>query len=227
MPVTLNKVIFTAVFLGLLNIGNAANDLPLKWNQTEARAEMRPGDDQAKLQFTIKNSGDAPVRINRIESSAGNVSTLIDRRIIQSNGQSVVTAIFNRGKRTGKHHERLFVYLDDESDPISILHVFVHIPILIKARPQILYWAPDSLKKENVIAVDLDNRYINSIDTIAYDPLRLNVTRVEDPKKRADFLLRVSPLNYNLPLRDVILIRGKDKNGSPAEARIQVSVRSN
>jgi hypothetical protein len=200
-------------------------EIAIKWHQTEARAELKPNEEQARLQFIVSNSGEEPVRIDRIETSAGNVTALIDRRIIRAKGQSTVTAIFNKGKRTGKHYERLFVYLDGESKPVSTLHVFVQIPVLIEARPQILYWAPDSLKTPGIISVNLDKRYIDSIDSIAYDPMRLELSREGDPKNRADFLLRILPVNFNIPLREVVIIRGKDKFGIPAEARIQVSVR--
>ena len=44
----------------------------LKWLQTEARVEMRR-DEQAKLEFVVVNSVKA-VHINRVETSAGNVS---------------------------------------------------------------------------------------------------------------------------------------------------------
>lgn len=203
----------------------AQAEFALKWLQTEARAEMRPNDEKAELQFVVTNSGDKPVRINRIESSAGNVSSLVDQRIIRAKGKSTVTAIFNKGKRTGKHHERLFVYLDGQDEPTTTLHLFVQIPILIDASPQVLYWAPNSLRTPKTIEVNLDHRYIESIEAILYDPLRLDVSREENPKKRHDFILRVVPLNFNLPLRDTIIIRGIDNFGAPAEARIQVSVR--
>ena len=186
---------------------------------------MRPSDEQAKLEFVVVNSGEKAVRINRVETSAGNVSSLVDQRIIRPNSQSTVTAIFNKGKRTGKHHERLFVYLDGQEKPFSTLHLFVLIPVIIDAHPEVLYWSPNSLRAAEIIEVNLDKRYIESIEAIIYDPLRLNVIREADPKNRHDFILRVAPLNYNLPLRDTIIIRGIDNFGSPTEARIQVSVR--
>jgi hypothetical protein len=44
----------------------------------------KPNEEQARLQFVVSNSGDEPVRIDRIETSAGNVTALIDRRIIRA-----------------------------------------------------------------------------------------------------------------------------------------------
>ncbi len=203
----------------------AQAEYALKWLQTEARTEMRPSDTQAKLQFVVTNNGNKPIRINRIESSAGNVSSLVDQRIVRAKGKSIVTAIFNKGKRTGKHHERLFVYLDGQDEPTTTLHLFVQIPVLVDASPQVLYWAPDSLRTPKTIEVNLDQRYIESIEAIVYDPLRLDVSRETDPNKRNDFILQVVPLNFNLPLRDTVIIRGIDNFGAPAEARIQISVR--
>ena len=214
-------------FLACVMLWAAAEhaEAAIKWNQTEARAELKPNEEQARLEFTVSNHSDEPFRINRIETSAGNVNALIDRRIIEAKGQSTVTAIFNKGKRTGKHYERLFVYLDGQDKPISTLHIFVQIPVIIEALPQILHWSPNSLQTAETISVNLDKRFIESIESIAYDPLRLEVTREPDPKQHADFLLRILPVNFNLPIREVVIIRGKDKFGYPAEARIQVSVR--
>lgn len=223
MPLPLKSLILLA-YLSLQAL-TAHAEFALKWLQTEARAEMRPSDEQAKLEFVVVNSGKKAVRINRVETSAGNVSSLVDQRIIRPNSQSTVTAIFNKGKRTGKHHERLFVYLDGQEKPFSTLHLFVQIPVIIDAHPEVLYWSPNSLRAAEIIEVNLDKRYIESIEAIIYDPLRLNVIREADPKNRHDFILRVAPMNYNLPLRDTIIIRGIDSFGSPTEARIQVSVR--
>ena len=209
----------------LLATYNGQAKLALKWNQTEARAEMHPSDQKAELHFTITNSGESPVRINRVESSAGNVYTQIDKSIIQPNSKSTITAIFNKGKRIGKYHEQLYVYLDDRATPISTLHIFVQIPVLIDVYPKVLYWAPNSLLKARTLTVRLDERYIESVDTILYDPMRLNLTREDDPDEPNVYRLHVLPVNFNIPLRDTILIQGKDKFGASAESRIQVTVR--
>ncbi|CAI8342559.1 MAG: Uncharacterised protein [Opitutia bacterium UBA7350] len=217
---------FSAFITTLFLVASSGHaELALKWNQTEARSEMHPSAQKTELDFTITNSGDSPVRINRVESSAGNVYIEVDKRIIQPKGKSTVTAIFNKGKRVGKYHEQLKVYLDGRETPISNLHIFVQIPILIDVYPQVLYWAPNSLRKPRTLTVRLDERYIESTDTILYDPMRISITREDDPDKPNVYRLKVLPVNFNIPLRDTIVIQGKDKFGSSRESRIQVTIR--
>ena len=173
----------------LLATYNGQAKLALKWNQTEARAEMHPSDQKAELHFTITNSGESPVRINRVESSAGNVYTQIDKHH-STKQQKYDAAIFNK-ERIGKYHEHVYVYLDDRATPISTLQIVVQIPVLLDVYPKVLYWAPNSLLKARTLTVRLDERYIESVDTILYDPMRLNLTREDDPDEPNVYRLHV------------------------------------
>lgn len=197
----------------------------LEWDRREARAKILPNQDQAKLEFFVTNREKFTLRVDRIETSAGNITTRIDRRIMQPGDRSHITATFNKGKRTGKHHQTLNVYLEGQTQPAATLHLFVQIPELIKADPKIIYWLPESPKQSQNIFVDLDNRYIEEIQAIEYDPVLLSVNKVPDPKGINDFVLKVIPLKFGLPLSDSIVLRGVTTDGYIVESRIKVSLR--
>lgn len=197
----------------------------LEWNQREARAEIQPDQDQVKLEFFVTNRETSVLRIDRIESSAGNITTRLNRRIMKPGDSSHIIAIFNKGKRTGKHHQTLKVYLEGYTESIATLHLFVQIPELIRADPKIIYWLPESPKQSQAITVDLDNRFIETIEAIDYDPTLLSIEKVPDPKQIHDFILNVIPLKFGLPLRDSIVLRAVTTDGYIIESRIQVSLR--
>jgi hypothetical protein len=197
----------------------------LEWNRREARAEILPDQDQVKLEFSVTNREKSVLRLDRIETSAGNITTRIDRRIMYPGDSSHITAIFNKGKRTGKHHETLEVYVEGQTESVAKLHLFVQIPELIQTDPKIIYWLPDSPKQSQAVAVDLDKRFIERIEAIEYDPTLLSIEKVPDPKQIHDFILNVIPLKFSLSLRDSIVLRAITTDGYMVESRIKVLLR--
>lgn len=196
----------------------------LQWDRTEARIEMKPGEETARAVYTVTNEGDEPLRIARIKSSCGCTGSVVDRKIIEPGESTEIIATFNKGKRQGTNRNRLEVFLDNQPNPVAILNMIVVIPTLIEAQPQIVHWNANTSKSERTIRITLDKRYVDTISEIQYDEKALTVVSEPDPAGKAHQILRILPKSFDAPIRDTIEIQASGKGGTKETVRIHVFV---
>ena len=219
----LSAAFLTISLLALLlpAVGEAAR---LDWNQTEARIELKPDQEEAQVEFVVTNKGDQTVRIARVKTSCGCTSSILDKKIINSGESTTITAIFNKGKRQGLNHNKLEVFLDDQADPVAMLHMIVQVPKLVDAQPQIVYWNPSTSSTERHIRITLDKRYVSEITSIEYDHSMLTIRAEPDPDGRVDRILHILPKSFETQIRETVLIHARGVDGMKAEARLHIFV---
>mgnify|MGYP000028606796 CR=1 FL=1 len=219
----LSAAFLTIPLLALL-LPAAANASRLEWNQTEARIELKPDKEEAQTEFVVTNKGDETVRIARVRTSCGCTSSILNKKIINPGESTTITAIFNKGKRQGLNHNKLEVFLDDQTDPVAKLHMIVQVPKLVDAQPQIVYWNPSTARSERRVRIKLDKRYVSEITSIEYDRSTLTITAESDPDGRVDRILRILPKSFETQIRESVLIHARGADGMKAEARLHIFV---
>lgn len=202
----------------------AAEASRLEWDQTEARIELEPGEEQARAEFVVTNKGDETVRIARVKTSCGCTGSILDQKIIKPGESSTITGTFNKGKRQGLNHNKLEVFLDDQPDAVATLHMIVQVPKLVDAQPQIVYWNPSTSKTERHIRVTLDKRYVDEITSIEYDHSTLTITENTDPDGRVDRILNILPKSFETQIRETVVIKARGADGMKAESRLHIFV---
>ena len=219
----LSAAFLTIPLLALL-LPAAANASRLEWNQTEARIELKPDQEEAQTEFVVTNKGDETVRIARVRTSCSCTSSILNKKIINPGESTTITAIFNKGKRQGLNHNKLEVFLDDQTDPVAKLHMIVQVPKLVDAQPQIVYWNPSTARSERRVRIKLDKRYLSEITSIEYDRSTLTITAESDPDGRVDRILRILPKSFETQIRESVLIHARGADGMKAEARLHIFV---
>ena len=219
----LSAAFLTIPLLALL-LPAAANASRLEWNQTEARIELKPDQEEAQTEFVVTNKGDETVRIARVRTSCGCTSSILNKKIINPGESTTITAIFNKGKRQGLNHNKLEVFLDDQTDPVAKLHMIVQVPKLVDSQPQIVYWNPSTARSERRVRIKLDKRYVSEITSIEYDRSTLTITAESDPDGRVDRILRILPKSFETQIRESVLIHARGADGMKAEARLHIFV---
>ncbi|HBR67680.1 MAG TPA: hypothetical protein DEA16_06025 [Opitutae bacterium] len=219
----LSAAFLTIPLLALL-LPAAANASRLEWDQTEARIELKPDQEEAQTEFVVTNKGDETVRIARVRTSCGCTSSILNKKIINPGESTTITAIFNKGKRQGLNHNKLEVFLDDQTDPVAKLHMIVQVPKLVDAQPQIVYWNPSTARSERRVRIKLDKRYVSEITSIEYDRSTLTITAESDPDGRVDRILRILPKSFETQIRESVLIHARGADGMKAEARLHIFV---
>ena len=215
---------FLAITASALLLPLVANASRLEWDRTEARIELKPGEEDARAKYIVTNKGEETVRIARLKTSCGCTGSMLDRKIIEPGESTTITGTFHKGKRQGLNHNKLQVYLDNQPDPVATLHMIVQVPKLVEAQPQIVYWNPSTSKTERRIRITLDKRYVDEIRSIDYDRDLLSVVEETDPDGKADRILRIRPKSFKTQTRETVLIKARGKDGITAEARLHVFV---
>jgi len=215
---------FLTISLLTLLLPAIADATRLEWNQTEARIELKPDQEEAQVEFVVTNKGDQTVRIARVKTSCGCTSSILDKKIINPGESTTITAIFNKGKRQGLNHNKLEVFLDDQADPVAMLHMIVQVPKLVDAQPQIVYWNPSTSSTARHIRITLDKRYVSEITSIEYDHSMLTIRAEPDPDGRVDRILHILPKSFETQIRESVLIHARGSDGMKAEARLHIFV---
>ena len=215
---------FLTISLLTLLLPAIADATRLEWNQTEARIELKPDQEEAQVEFVVTNKGDQTVRIARVKTSCGCTSSILDKKIINPGESTTITAIFNKGKRQGLNHNKLEVFLDDQADPVAMLHMIVQVPKLVDAQPQIVYWNPSTSSTGRHIRITLDKRYVSEITSIEYDHSMLTIRAEPDPDGRVDRILHILPKSFETQIRESVLIHARGADGMKAEARLHIFV---
>jgi hypothetical protein len=214
----------TLITLLSLLLPVATNASRLEWNQTEARIELEPGQEQARTNFVVTNKGNETVRIARVKTSCGCTGSILDRKIIPPGESTTITGTFNKGKRQGLNHNKLEVFLDNQAEAVATLHMIVQVPRLVEAQPSLVYWNPSSSKTERQIRIKLDKRYVSEIISIEYDHSVLTITEEVDPDGKADRILHIKPKSFKTQTRETVVIKARGEEGMKADARLHVFV---
>ncbi len=217
-------VAFLTIPLFALLLPLVANASRLEWDQTEARIEMEPGQEEARATYTVTNKAEETVRIARVKTSCGCTGSLLDRKIIKPGESTTITGIFNKGKRQGLNHNKLEVFLDNQPEAVATLHMIVQIPVLIDAQPKIVYWNPTTSKTDRQVRITLDKRYVTEISEIQYDHTMLIISEEADPTGKADRILKILPMAFDKQIRETVTVKGRGKDGMKAEARLHIFV---
>lgn len=210
-------------WLGLIAV-SLLHGSTLSWDRTEVDLEMKPEQKEIEASFNVTNKGEDRIRIARIKTSCGCTGTVIDRKILRPGESTEIVATFNKGKRQGLNRLQLDVFIDSQADAIATLRMNVAIPELIEATPKIVYWTPSSTKSARQTRITLDERYVDTIDSIDYDRKKLEVVEEADPSGKANRILRITPKSFDTLYRGTVTVKASGKDGRKAESRIMAFV---
>ncbi len=198
----------------------------LVWDRTEVRIDMEPDELEAKASYTVTNKGDETLRVARIKTSCGCTGSVIDRKILEPGQSTEIRATFNKGKRKGKNHSKLYVYLDSQADAVATLHFIINIPELVTAQPRVIYWNNRNAKSPRTIRVELNEDHVNELSSIKYDKSLLSVTKetVKDADAKHQFILTVAPQSYDTNLRATIELEASGPNKTKGSTKIHAFV---
>ncbi len=200
----------------------AAQASLLLWDRTEARIEMKPEQNEARAAYEVTNKGEDTLRIAEIEASCGCTSTIIDQRILAPGESTRITAVFNKGKRRGKTHSKLSVYLDGNPRPVATLHMIIDIPELVKTQPSVVFWNEQAKRSPRTVRISLDARYVDAISAIRYNDATLRLEQRKIDSRTPVYEVQIEPLDYSKPLRDTVEIEATGPDGLTGRGRIHV-----
>jgi len=196
----------------------------LDWKTTQTRIQLAPGETEARYVYTATNQGDAPVRVSEVKTSCGCTGSLLKNRLVRPGETVEVTAIFQKGKRTGLNRNKLEVYVEGEKAPVVTLEMIVDIPEMIQAKPRIVYWKPDSTRTPRTVRLSLSEDYDLSFGAIKYDESLINIQALDSDNPDKEMRLEISPKNYDKSLRTMLTVESIGPGKNKESTRIHIFV---
>lgn len=212
------RLVWMMGLMGLCLSGIASVVPELEWDRTEAKVKMGPQDLEARVSYGVTNKGDAELRLNRVESSCGCTAALPEKRVLGAGESTVVTAVFEKGKRRGKNGSVLRVFLDGAAEPVAHLSLEVDIHEVMTVQPEILYWSGGN-RGARTVTLRLDRAFADRIGAIQFNEERVKVSVVTASAEKGLYEITVEPLDYDVNLREKLELQALNAEGVVVEKK--------
>lgn len=201
-------------------LNNALGSQILSWDQTEITHTLEPGTLEASASFFVFNEGDDLIIIDRAESNSFACRTILKDKIIYPNSRAQIDVRFDADKKKGIHHNKIKVYITQETEAISTLHFIVEIPNYINCQPKMHSWDathPNAVVKSTI---QIDPRFVKEIDAIEYDQQHYDMLLLSSELDPNHYDLHIKPLNHKRPFSSNITIKALSLNGAEIIERL-------
>jgi putative membrane protein len=98
------------------------------------------GETQFTATFVAKNTGTAPVRLTKLDSSCSCLKVESDTETVPPGGQATINAVFDIAKLSGDAEKRVFVTTDIPDSLDQVLLVKVNVKPIVTLEPSSLEW---------------------------------------------------------------------------------------
>jgi hypothetical protein len=129
------------IFLVLATAGSVRATARLEVDQVDFDFQSIYRGDEARHTFEITNSGDIKLQITNIRSSCGCTVPSIEKRNLAPGETTALTAIFNSDRFRGSVTKHIYVYSNDEENPITKLSIHADIKQDLQVTPTSIYFA--------------------------------------------------------------------------------------
>ena len=149
-------------------------------------------DDEALGVFEFTNTGDEAVTIDKITTSCGCTAAELEKKAYAPGESGRINARFTFGDRNGQHNIRIAVFTPESYPRRTTLWLHVKIPILVHARPRMVFWKDGEAPEEKTIDIKIvHDEPFRLVEALSSDD-RVEA-RLEELKKRKHYRLHVKP----------------------------------
>ncbi len=97
--------------------------------------------DEARHQFELTNGGDVELQITNIRSSCGCTVPSVEKRKLAPGEKTSLTAVFNSDRFRGSVTKHIYVYSNDDKNPITKLSIHADVKQDLQVNPSSIYFA--------------------------------------------------------------------------------------
>lgn len=149
IPIILMTILLAGIW------GSVAGASVLEFEEKDVQLEASLLDEGVEAVFRFVNSGEAPVRIERIRSSCGCTVPKLEKRLYQPGEAGEIRARFTFGGRSGEQRKVVRVYTDEKGVPPIRLSLGTHIPKWAEREPPLLLWRAGEERKPKMARIHL------------------------------------------------------------------------
>jgi len=209
------------LLLGLL-AGSA--HAQLVWDKTNVEVCAVPGDGKVEAAFPFRNTGSYPVKISRLESSCDCTTTRLKQSTIAPGETGEVVAVFEFGRRLGRHAKTIDVHTVPRTTPPVELTLVADIAQKIELDRSLLLWTRNAPATPQDIRVKVvQQEPLRGLRAISSDP-RLAAT-VQEISPGREYVVRVAPSDTASPLRAELKLLAEGAAGQFSQSLVRVRVK--
>lgn len=127
----------------------------LVFEETDIRLEAGLLDEGVEAVFHFENTGEKPVRIERIRSSCGCTVPTLAKRLYEPGESGEIRAKFTFGGRSGEQRKAVRVYTDEARAAPIRLSLSTEIPQWAEREPPLLLWRTGEERKAKTARIRL------------------------------------------------------------------------
>jgi len=129
--------------------------------------------------FVFRNSGTAPLLIDRVKSSCSCTASLVSEKEIPVGGSGSVQAVFDSSRFRGRIHKTLYLYSNDPQRPSVEFQLQGEVVLPLQATPSSLGFG--------VIAIGAQAQLPVLLKNVGLAPLRIVTVRSTNPDVQVDW----------------------------------------
>jgi Protein of unknown function (DUF1573) len=146
-------------FVALATAGPAKAAARLEVDQLDFDFQSIYRGDEARHDFELTNNGDTGLQITNVRSSCGCTVPSIEKRNLAPGEKTTLTAVFNSGRFRGSVTKHIYLYSNDEKNPITKLSIHADIKQDLQVSPTSIYFA--GLKSGESIQREIEIRNLS------------------------------------------------------------------
>jgi hypothetical protein len=165
---------------------------------------------EARHNFRLTNTGDDTLKITNVRSSCGCTVPAVAKRNLAPGESTDLTAMFVSGRK-GPVTKNIYVYSNDETDPVTKLTIHANVQQDIQVSPNTIYFA--GLKSGESVQREIEIRNVSEqkvkISEIASTVSALEIQldkMVLEPQEAAKLSLRIPEVEKGMKLTGELTI---------------------
>ncbi|MEO0454377.1 MAG: DUF1573 domain-containing protein [Verrucomicrobiota bacterium] len=178
----------------------------LKWAETSVTMHPDPYTEKVLAEFHYTNLTKSPIRIKKIETSCGCMTTSESAKIIQPGSKGVLPITVNLKGKYGVIKEVARVLYDDSKEADGLVITIIN-PKPMKVSPPFLYWKSGDEKEKSISLTPhphLKLKYLQMIEAPAAFVTEL-VTKAENKS----YVIKAKPRKAQTPVREKLVVEWK------------------
>lgn len=143
------------ILLAWIACGLSPLQAELSFTKTLIKDEIFSGKELYEFTFPFKNTGLAPVRIIRMESSCGCTVAKIKKDVITPGEEGEISGTFNPIGRMGLQKQSITVITDHPKQESILLALDILIAKTLSIKPYALIWTKDQLAETKTVQIQM------------------------------------------------------------------------
>jgi hypothetical protein len=193
----------------------------LVWDKESIQFKPKPGDTEAKVDFTFTNKGKRTITIRRVRTTCGCTAAKMSKDVYEPGEKGTLSVTFRFEGRTGKQLKTIFVTTDDPDKPTTHVELSGDLPWNLQLSERLLLWPKGSepVAKEVLVSISQDHK----VELLGAELNNKDFScEMEETSVADQYRLVFTPADTAKPGRAIATLKTKPKLNDAESARCRI-----